>query len=233
MIKRFGLACLSAAMLLPLSTQAAHKPISAQDKLSYAMGYSTGQALRSHHVDVNTSVYQEAMNAGLLDSKASLSKQEMGEVLQTFQEQQVKKMAQEREQSAQSNLKSGQQYLAKHKKLKGVKTFKDGLQYQVIQSGKGQSPKMSDTVTADYEGKLIDGTVFDSSYQRHEPMSFPVRGVIKGWQEALTHMKPGAVWKVVIPADLAYGEAGVPGTDIGPNEVLVFKIHLISVSPTS
>lgn len=230
MIKQFKLLCVSAAILLPLSSQAASALHSDKDKLSYAMGYSTGQALRSHNVSINVSIYQEALQAGLMDQKAQLNKQEMGEVLQSFQEQQVKKMAAERDELAAANLKAGKQYQAKFKQQKGVKTLKNGLQYRVIHPGKGSSPKLSDTVKADYEGKLIDGTVFDSSYQRHEPMSFPVGGVIKGWQEALSRMKPGATWQVVIPTELAYGESGVPGTDIGPNETLIFKIHLISVT---
>ena len=104
-----------------------------------------------------------------------------------------------------------------------------GLQYQVITAGEGQSPTMADKVTVNYEGTLLDGTVFDSSYKRNKPITFPVGGVIKGWQEALTHMKPGATWVVYIPSDLAYGQAGAPGGAIGPNAVLRFKINLISV----
>ena len=120
--------------------------------------------------------------------------------------------------------------MAKNKSQPGVKTLASGLQYKVIKAGQGKAPSASDSVTVNYEGKLINGTVFDSSYKRNKPITFPVNGVIKGWQTVLTMMKPGATWEVAIPANLAYGAAGVPGSEIGPNETLLFKINLVSVN---
>ena len=118
--------------------------------------------------------------------------------------------------------------MSKNKSKPGVVTTKDGLQYKVITAGKGKPPVATDKVTVNYEGKLLDGTVFDSSYKRGEPATFPVDGVIAGWTEALQLMKPGATWTLWIPAKLAYGSHGA-GQLIGPNSTLIFKVHLIKV----
>lgn len=124
--------------------------------------------------------------------------------------------------------KQGEAFMQTNKDKKGVVTLPSGLQYKVITPGTGKKPGTSDTVTVDYEGKLIDGKIFDSSYQRGQPATFPVNGVIPGWTEALQLMNEGSTWMLYIPANLAYGEAGAGGL-IGPNETLVFKVHLISV----
>lgn len=110
-----------------------------------------------------------------------------------------------------------------------VKTTESGLQYEIIKEGDGATPSADDKVIAHYEGTLIDGTKFDSSYDRGEPATFPVNGVIKGWQEALQMMKEGGKWRVVIPGSLAYGPQGA-GDKIGPNETLVFTIELIAIT---
>jgi FKBP-type peptidyl-prolyl cis-trans isomerase len=122
----------------------------------------------------------------------------------------------------------GATYLATHKKLPGVKTTADGLQYKVIRPGTGPKPTDSDVVSVNYSGKLLDGTEFDSSYKRGEPASFPVNGVIPGWTEALKLMPVGSEYELVIPAELAYGTAGAPPS-IGPNQVLVFKVELLKI----
>lgn len=129
---------------------------------------------------------------------------------------------------AQQNLAAGQAFLETNKTQPGVTTLASGLQYKVLEQGSGPKPAKSDMVTVDYEGKLINGQVFDSSYQRGQPATFPVAAVIPGWQEALQLMNAGATWELYIPAQLAYGERGAPGA-IGPNEALIFKVHLIAV----
>jgi FKBP-type peptidyl-prolyl cis-trans isomerase FklB len=144
-----------------------------------------------------------------------------------FQAQQKKDMEKQAA-VAKKNLDAGQAFLEANKKKEGVVTLPSGLQYKVVTEGKGKQPKSTDTVVAHYRGTLINGTEFDSSYQRNEPATFPVGGVIKGWQEALPLMKEGAKWQVYIPSDLAYGPRGAGG-DIGPNEVLIFDIELLSV----
>ena len=126
-----------------------------------------------------------------------------------------------------ANKKADIEFLAKNKKEKGVKTLASGLQYQIIKAGTGASPKATDTVVTHYRGNLIDGKVFDSSYKRGQPATFPVNGVIKGWTEALQKMKVGGKWKLFIPSELAYGEKGP--ASIGPNSVLIFEIELLEI----
>lgn len=119
-------------------------------------------------------------------------------------------------------------FLTMNKAKPDVKTLQDGLQYKVLKKGNGKTPSLSDTVVVNYEGKLTNGTVFDSSYQRGEPATFPVSGVIAGWTEALQLMPVGSSWELYIPASLAYGEQGAPPL-IGPNETLIFKVDLIAI----
>lgn len=130
--------------------------------------------------------------------------------------------------SAGQNKTAGDAFLAANKNQPGVVTLPDGLQYKVITQGKGQVPSGNDIVTVDYSGTLTDGTEFDSSYKRGQPATFPVSGVIPGWVEALKLMKAGSTWMLYIPPSLAYGEQGAPPA-IGPNETLIFKVHLIDV----
>lgn len=125
-------------------------------------------------------------------------------------------------------MNTGEQFLETNKTKKGVVTLPSGLQYEVLTEGKGKKPSSTDMVTVDYEGKLVNGKVFDSSYKRGEPATFPVNGVIQGWQEALPLMNEGSTWMLFIPSSLAYGEQGAGGA-IGPNEALIFKVHLIKV----
>lgn len=129
---------------------------------------------------------------------------------------------------AEKNKLAGEAFLLTNKSRPKVETLPDGLQYKVITEGKGPSPTENDLVTVHYAGKLIDGTEFDSSYKRGQPMTFQVNGVIPGWVEALKLMKAGSTWELYIPASLAYGEQGAPPL-IGPNETLIFKVNLIDV----
>ncbi len=152
----------------------------------------------------------------------------MRQTLQQFEKQSLQKMQHKMKQTAQQNAEKSRAFLTANKNKPGVKTLANGLQYKVLQAGQGQSPTLNDEVTVNYEGRLINGTVFDSSYKRGQPATFPLKSVIKGWQEALTRMKPGAIWEIYVPPQLAYGEQGAPGV-IGPNEALIFKVNLISV----
>lgn len=130
--------------------------------------------------------------------------------------------------SMQPTQMTGEAFLEANKSKPGVVVLPSGLQYKIITEGAGESPKASDVVTVNYAGTLVNGKEFDSSYKRGQPASFPVGGVIPGWVEALQLMKPGAVWELYIPANLAYGAAGAPPV-IGPNEVLIFKVELLNV----
>jgi FKBP-type peptidyl-prolyl cis-trans isomerase FklB len=129
---------------------------------------------------------------------------------------------------AMKNKEAGEAFLAANKKKTGVVTLADGLQYKILTEGTGQKPTASDSVTVNYAGTLIDGTEFDSSYKRGEPITFPVNGVIAGWTEALKLMPVGSTWELYIPSELAYGKYGA-GPQIGPNAVLIFKVELLDI----
>lgn len=132
------------------------------------------------------------------------------------------------EKNPSANPATSETFLAQNAKKEGVKTTASGLQYKVIQSGTGESPKLTDRVKVHYHGTLIDGTVFDSSVQRGQPISFPVGGVIPGWVEALQLMKVGDKWQLFIPAKLAYGDQS-PSPAIPPNSVLIFEVELLGI----
>ncbi len=139
-------------------------------------------------------------------------------------------MRKQREAESKANKEAGQKFLEENAKRKGVKVTDSGLQYEIIEKGKGPIPSAEDRVKVHYEGTLIDGTVFDSSFKRGEPLTFPVKGVIKGWQEALQMMPVGSKWKLYIPAELAYGERGA-GANIPPNSTLIFVVQLLEIEP--
>lgn len=143
---------------------------------------------------------------------------------QTSSEQQMKMQS-----LPEKNRAESEAFLQANKNKPGVKTTDSGLQYKVITEGTGPLPTAEDIVTVHYSGKLIDGTEFDSSYKRGEPINFPLNGVIPGWTEALQQMKVGSTWELYIPSKLAYGEHGAPPV-IGPNQALIFKVNLIGIN---
>lgn len=195
-----------------------------QEKFSYAVGVQIAASLRHDGPKFNVEVLTQAIKDVLGGNKLALSKKEMQQAFQVYQQ----KVMKVRTAKAEKNAQRGKAYLASNKKKAGVVTLPSGLQYQVIKAGTGKKPKLDDTVTVQYRGVLIDGKEFDSSYKRGQPATFPVNGVIKGWQEILPLMKTGAHWKVFVPAELAYGSRGA-GSDIGPNETLVFDIELQAI----
>jgi len=199
-----------------------------KDKISYAIGLDVANSLKKNELDVDPDVLTTAIKDVLSNSKPQMTDQEAKETLTALQKDRQAKQQERNKVLGEKNKKEGDAFLAKNKKLEGIKTLQSGLQYKVITAGKGKSPKASDTVTVNYAGTLIDGTEFDSSYKRGQPATFPVGGVIKGWTEALQLMKEGSKWQLVIPADLAYGEQGRPG--IPPNSVLIFEVELISIT---
>lgn len=212
--------------------------ISAQDKLnlqdkkqriSYSIGADIGSNFKRNDIEVDV----KALAAGLADAlagKTALTDAEIRETITAFRTELMEKFQKKQDELAKKNLKEGEEFLAANAKKEGVKVTKSGLQYQVIKSGKGKTPKANDMVKTHYHGTLIDGTVFDSSVERNEPAVFPVSGVIPGWTEALQMMKEGDKWKLFIPAKLAYGERGA-GQRIPPNSVLIFEIELLEVLP--
>jgi len=194
-------------------------------KFSYAIGYQIGQSLKNQGMsDVDVKALNQAISDVLKDQKLKLSMEDMQKALQAKQEQ----MLADRNAKGEKAKQAGEKFLAENKKKPGVVTLDSGIQYKVITEGKGKKPTINDTVVAHYRGTLIDGTEFDSSYKRGEPATFPLNGVIKGWQDVLPLMAEGSKWQVYIPSDLAYGARGA-GANIGPNETLIFDIELVKV----
>lgn len=198
------------------------------DRVSYTIGVDMGKSLKAQDLKLNVDLLAKGIKDGMSGGQLLMTQQEMRDTLMTLQQKIVKKQQAAMVEEADKNLQAGKKFLAENKAKPGVKTTTDGLQYKVIKAGKGTSPKTSDVVTVQYEGKTLDGKVFDSTYKRGKPATFKLSQVIKGWQEALQMMKPGATWELYIPPQLAYGKKGLGGP-IGPNETLIFKVQLISV----
>lgn len=203
--------------------------LSDKEKLSYTIGQNLGRSFKQQEIDLNMANFVKGIEDALSDNKPLLSSQEMSKIMMEFQKERFAKQATKRKEQAEDNLKKGQAFLEENKKKEGVVVLPSGLQYKVIKEGTGKTPTAEDKVTTNYRGTLTDGSEFDSSYSRGQPATFPVKGVIKGWTEALQLMKEGAKWQLFVPASLAYGEQGVLGGKIGPNATLIFDIELISI----
>ena len=196
-----------------------------KDKLSYIFGVQVGQGLRAEGVELEMDAFTSGIQDMLDGNEPQIGQATAEKLVSAYQE---KKQLEIAEISAKKQNESAT-FLANNAKNDGFVVTATGLQYKILEEGKGKSPTSEDKVIAHYTGKLLDGTVFDSSHDRGEPATFPVSGVIKGWQEALPMMKVGGKWQIVVPANLAYGDRGV-GNLIGPNETLIFDIELVSIS---
>ena len=192
------------------------------DSLSYSLGVLVAQNLKQQGFEgVDAEVVAKGISDVLNNSKLAIDEAQANMVIKHYlQEQKAAKYK--------DNLEAGKQFLAKNAKKDGVTTLPSGLQYSIIKQGEGPVPTRSDKVKTHYHGTLIDGTVFDSSVERGEPISFPVTGVIAGWTEALQLMPVGSKWKLYIPYDLAYGERGA-GPTIGPYTTLIFEVELLDI----
>jgi len=201
-----------------------------KDKVSYAIGMNVGKAMKRDGVDVDTAILMRGLKDALAGSTPLLSDQEAQTVMGALQTDVRKKQEEKQKELAETNKKEGDEFLAANKIKQGVVTLPSGLQYKILQEGTGPKPAADDTVTVNYRGTLVNGTEFDSSFKRGQPASFPVGGIIKGWNEGLQLMPAGSKWQLFIPPDLAYGPRGA-GPTIGPNSTLVFEIELLSVQP--
>lgn len=215
-------------LITPLYAQESQS-LSQDQQLSYSLGYNIGQSLEQRDIEIKIDSLVKGLKDALSDNQPLLGEAEMGKILQAFQKELIAKKMAAINETAKMNREKGKAFLEENAKKEGVVTLESGLQYKVIRPGTGKMPTATDKVTTHYHGTLIDGTVFDSSVARNEPASFPVNGVIKGWQEALQLMKEGAKWQLFIPAKLAYGKRGTPNGKIGPNETLIFDIELLSI----
>jgi FKBP-type peptidyl-prolyl cis-trans isomerase len=200
-----------------------------EEQASYAIGLDIGKSILADGADLNPDLVAKGLSDALKKAKPLMTDDEIKEVMTAYGKQLQAKAEAKAKVAGEKALKDGATFLAENKAKKGVKTTETGLQYEVIKAGDGASPKKTDVVRVHYHGTLIDGKVFDSSVQRKEPAEFPVNRVIAGWTEALQKMKVGDKWRLVIPADLAYGEKGTPGGPIPPNAVLVFEVELLEI----
>lgn len=201
------------------------------DRLSYALGLSMGNNFRSSGIEsIHVQDFADGVAAVYEGAEPKMSYNEAKATIQLFFTELQKKQEEQAKAMAEVNAKAGAEFLEANSKRAEVKVLSSGLQYEVIAEGAGNSPKASDTVKVHYTGKLIDGTVFDSSVDRGEPATFGVTQVIPGWVEALQLMKPGAKWRLFIPSQLAYGPQGAGGM-IGPNQTLIFDVELIEINP--
>lgn len=199
------------------------------DRLSYTIGNEIGVSFRSHGQTLNPAIVNQGLQDGLAGRQSKLSRAEKKQVMLDYQKSMLAKAHKQMKAASKTNGAAGAAFLKANATKSGVKVTSSGLQYKVITPGSGAKPSATDTVTVDYQGSLINGTVFDSSYKRGQPAEFPVNQVIPGWTQALQMMPTGATWMLYIPANLAYGENGMPMAGIEPNSVLVFKVHLISI----
>lgn len=192
------------------------------DSVSYGIGISIAENLKTQGLDnINTAILAKAVQDALKNQPLLLSKDQVDMSISSY-------LQQLKADKAAKNREAGLKFLAENKVKPGVVTLPDGLQYQILKEGDGPKPTASDKVKTHYHGTLIDGTVFDSSVDRGQPISFPVGGVIKGWTEALQLMPVGSKWRLFIPSELAYGDRGA-GPKIGPGAALIFDVELLAI----
>ena len=199
-----------------------------EQKASYSIGVNFIQRMAAQGITLDV----DAMTHGLKDAsagnKTALSAEVMADSMKAFMEKLKNDAAEKQKKAAQVNIEAGKAFLKDNATKEGVVTTKSGLQYKIIKEGNGATPTLNDTVVTHYKGNVISGEVFDSSYKRGTPATFPVKGVIKGWTEALQLMKVGDKWQLFIPSDLAYG-GSAKGEVIGANSTLIFDIELLEI----
>lgn len=193
------------------------------DSVSYALGYQNGTFLaREGITDIDLSNYAAGLNTGLNSEEGVLKQDEVYAVVNRY----VQRMNEER---SSKNREEGTTFLEENKEKDSVMVTESGLQYKVLEEGDGESPTAENIVRVNYEGRLINGEVFDSSYERGQPAEFPLNQVIPGWTEGVQLMREGATYEFYIPSELAYGARPPQGSPIGPNETLIFKVELLEV----
>ncbi|MER3547053.1 MAG: peptidylprolyl isomerase [Rhodanobacteraceae bacterium] len=231
-IASIALTAAFAAALPPANARAqnALQP-SGDRKLSYALGYEAGRDLGQHGLQIDIAAVLRGVQDGYGQKKPAYSPQEMQRVISAMQQRMIENARAAFAKLAAENLARAQKFFAQNKLQKGVVTLPSGVQYKVLQDGgSNRSPTLASEVTLQYRGALLDGTVFDNTYDRGQPVTFPVEQMIRGWQEVITRMHVGDHWQVFIPPQMAYGERGQPPR-IGPNEGLIFDIRLLDTKP--
>lgn len=199
------------------------------DKLSYSIGTDLGKNIKKQGIEINPSIMAKGIQDGMNGGTLLLTDQQMKDVLSKFQKDLMAKRTAEFDKKAEENKTLGEKFLSQNKTKDGVIALPSGLQYKIITKGTGAKPSKEDNVTVEYAGRLITGEVFDSTEKTGKPATFKLSQVIPGWTEALQLMPAGSTWEIYVPASLAYGSRNVGGL-IGPNETLIFNVHLLSVN---
>ena len=198
------------------------------DTVSYIIGWDLGQNLKIIHQDLRLEPLREAFTKSFNDEEGRFTQEKNDSIMQIFENQLLKKDEMNNAALIGENKAAGSAFLAKNKEMEGVVELPSGLQYKVLAEGSGNSPQATDKVTVHYKGMLLDGTVFDSSYDRGESISFPLNGVIPGWTEGLQLMKTGGKSILYIPPELGYGDREIG--PIPPGSTLIFEVELISIN---
>jgi len=222
------LACVVLGMTASLTFAEDMALTNTQDKLSYSIGVDLGKNFKAQGIAINPAAMTKGMQDSLSGGKLQLTDDQMKTVLNDFQKEMMTKRNADFAKKADENKAKGQTFLLENKAKAGVVTLPSGLQYKIVTKGEGAKPVKDDTVVVEYTGKLINGEVFDSTQKTGQPATFKVSQVIPGWVEALQLMPAGSTWEIYVPSDLAYGSKSLGGP-IGPNETLIFSIHLIEV----
>ncbi|MFK4205757.1 FKBP-type peptidyl-prolyl cis-trans isomerase [Acinetobacter junii] len=199
-----------------------------KDQLGYSYGYLMGKGNTETLKDLNIETFVLGLEDAIKGKPATLSDEQMATVLNQYKKRLEAKQLVEFQEQAEKNAQEGKNFLGENAKKSDIITTKSGLQYQILQQGTGKSPKLTSTVKVNYEGRLIDGTVFDSSIARNHPVEFKLNQVISGWTEGVQTMKEGGKSRFFVPSNLAYGDVGA-GDAIGPNSTLIFDIELLEV----
>ncbi len=211
---------LSVMTAVPVLAQSKDAPALTREKTGYALGVSIGRNMKNLGIDIDPDMIVRGIR-DTVRGQPSMSDQEVKTILDEYEKDLVKRLGEK-------NRREGEAFLRENKQRKSVVTLGSGLQYFILREGKGPVPKMSDLVTIHYKARLVDGLEFESSYWKKKPAEIVVNKAIKGWAEALTKMPVGSIWRLYIPPELAYGEAGA-GTMIGPNAVIICDIELLAV----
>jgi FKBP-type peptidyl-prolyl cis-trans isomerase FklB len=202
---------------------------STREKVSYCIGLETGKNLKRQFSDMDVDLLQKGFQDGLADELPQLGQEEIQSIMQALKQQIEQQQRHHYAKVSENNRKEGETFLEENKQKEGVKVLRSGLQYKVLNGGTGPKPNAGDIVSVHYRGSFINGSIFDSSYERGKPQVFPVSRVIPGWSEALQLMQVGDKWQIFVPHYLAYGEAGF-GNEIGPCTTLVFEMELIGIN---
>ncbi len=202
---------------------------STKEKVSYCLGLETGRNLQRQFNDMDVELLRKGFEDAIANNNPKLNQDEVQSIMQALRQQVETQQRQFYAKLSEQNRQEGESYLEKNKAQEGVVTLKSGLQYKVLTPGTGPKPTPADTVSVHYRGSFINGTIFDSSYERGKPHAFRLNQVIPGWSEVLQLMHVGDKWQIAIPHYLAYGEAGF-GNEIGPNTTLLFEMELLGIN---